>query len=127
MRTSVEVQAPAAAAWNLLTDTHRWTEWGPSVAAVTCDERFIGSGSVGSVTTVAGVRLPFRITEFTPGSSWRWQVAGIPATGHRVEPVGSDRCRIIFEAPLWATPYLVVCRLAAERIRRILEEEQQPL
>jgi hypothetical protein len=125
LKTSVEVGVPAAAAWQLLTDTLRWPDWGPSVAAVDCTERFIGPDSVGWVSTVIGLRLPFQITEFTPGCSWRWQVAGIPATCHRVETLGPDRCRVTFEVPLWATPYLAVCRLAAARIKRILEEEQQ--
>jgi hypothetical protein len=125
MEISVRVKAPQAAAWELLTDTRRWPDWGPSIAAVSCAARYVGPGVAGWVTTFGGLRLPFRITEFTPGCSWRWRVAGIPATGHRVEPLGPACCRVIFEAPLWATPYLAVCRLAAERIKRILEEDQQ--
>jgi hypothetical protein len=124
LETAVEIAAPAAAAWALLTDTRRWPGWGPSVTAVECAESFIGPGTVGWVRTIAGVRLPFRITEFAAGRRWCWDVAGIPATGHRVEPLGPVRCRVVFEVPLLAAPYLAVCRLAAERIRRILEEEQ---
>jgi hypothetical protein len=48
-------------------------------------------------------------------------VAGIPATGHRVEPLGPERCRVVFEVPLLAAPYLAVCRVAALKIRTILE------
>ena len=124
METSVSIEAPAAAAWNLLIDTRRWPEWGPSVSAVSCGERYIASGSSGWVTTVVGLKLPFRITEFTPGFSWAWKVSGIQATSHRIEPVGADRCRLIFWVPFWAAPYLGICRLAEERIKRILEEEQ---
>jgi hypothetical protein len=54
-------------------------------------------------------------------------VAGIPATGHRVEALGPGRCRVVFEVPLLAAPYLAVCRLAAHRIRTILEEEHHRL
>ncbi|WP_306533053.1 SRPBCC family protein [Geobacter sp.] len=122
---TIEVRAPASATWELLTDTRRWHLWGPSVTAVECSERFIGPGSVGWVRTVIGLRVPFRITEYIAGRRWCWEVAGIPATGHRVEPLGPDRCRVVFEVPFLAAPYLAVCRLAGERIRRILEEENR--
>ena len=124
METSIEIQAPASAAWDLLTDTSRWPLWGPSVYRVESAGQFIGAGSSGRVLTIFGVWLPFRVREFAAGQRWDWEVADIPATGHRVEPLGPDRCRVVFEVPLLAAPYLAVCRLAAERIRNILEQEQ---
>ena len=124
LETAVEIRASAAEAWRLLTDTSRWPEWGPSVSRVDSAEQYIGPGSSGRVQTVVGVWLPFRVTEFVAGQRWGWEVAGIPATGHRVEALGPDRCRVVFEVPLLAAPYLAVCRLAAQRIRTILEQEQ---
>jgi hypothetical protein len=121
---SVEILAPASAAWKLLTDTTRWTEWGPSISRVESAEQYIGPGSTGRVQTIIGVWLPFRVTEVVAGQRWGWEVAGIPATGHRVESLGPDRCRVSFEVPLLAVPYLAVCKLAAQRIRNILEQEQ---
>ena len=127
METSVEIRAPASAAWKLLTDMSRWPEWGPSVSRVESAEQYIGPGSTGRVQTIIGVWLPFRVTEFVAGQRWDWEVAGIPATGHRVESLGPDCCRVVFEVPLQAAPYLAVCKLAAERIRNILEQEQHRL
>ena len=124
MEASVEILAPASAAWELLTDTSRWPDWGPSVYHVEPAEQYIGPGSAGRVQTIIGVWLSFRVTEFVAGQRWGWEVAGIPATGHRVESLGPDRCRVVFEVPLLAVPYLAVCRLAAQRIRSILEQEQ---
>jgi len=124
LETGIEILAPASAAWKLLTDTSRWPEWGPSVSRVESAEQYISPGSTGRVQTIIGVWLPFRVTEFGAGQSWGWEIAGIPATGHRVESLGSDRCRVVFEIPLLAAPYLAVCRLAAQRIRGILEKEQ---
>lgn len=124
METSVEISAPASAAWGLLTDTSRWPQWGPSVTRVESATQYIGPGGTGRVQTIIGVWLPFRVTEFAAGQRWKWEIAGIPATGHRVEPLGPDRCRVVFEVPLLAAPYLAVCRLAVERIRNILEQEQ---
>lgn len=124
LATGVEIQAPASAAWELLTDTSRWPQWGPSVFRVESAGQRIGPGSTGRVQTTIGVWLPFRVTEFAAGRRWDWEIAGIPATGHRVESLGPDRCRVVFEVPLLAAPYLAVCRLALRRIRTILEEEQ---
>ena len=124
LETSVEIQAPASVAWKLLTDTSRWPQWGPSVSRVESAEQYIGPGSKGRIQTIIGLWLPFRVTEFVAGRRWAWEVAGIPATGHRVESLGPDRCRVVFEVPLLADPYLAVCRLAAHRIRGILEQER---
>ncbi|MBP1728714.1 MAG: hypothetical protein H6Q56_1087 [Deltaproteobacteria bacterium] len=124
METSVEILAPASAAWKLLTDTSRWPEWGPLVSRVESAEQYIDPGSIGRVQTIIVVWLPFRVTEFVAGKCWDWEVAGMPATGHRVESLGPDRCRVVFKVPLLAIPYLAVCRLAAQRIRSILEQEQ---
>lgn len=124
METTVEIAAPAAAAWKLLTDTSQWSKWGLSVRHVESAERQISSGSTGHIQTFIGIWLPFRVTEFVDGQRWSWEVAGIPATSHRLEPLGPDRCRVVFEVPLIAAPYLAICRLAAQRIKRILEEEQ---
>jgi hypothetical protein len=126
LTTAVEIRVPAVAAWELLIDTLRWPEWGPSVVRVDCADRFIGPGTVGRVQTALGLWLSFQITKFTAGQYWHWRVAGIPATGHRVESIGPNICRVVFEVPVLAGPYLIICRLAAQRIKAILEEERQP-
>ncbi len=41
------------------------------------------------------------------------------ATGHRVERLGTERCRVVFEVPFWAAPHAVVCRPALRRIARL--------
>jgi hypothetical protein len=66
--------------------------------------------------------LPFAISTFEPGARWSWRVAGVPATGHRVEPT-SDGCRIVFEVPIVAAPYAAVCRVALRRLARLLATE----
>ena len=126
LTTTVAIRAPAASAWELFVDTRRWPDWGPSVARVECADRCIGPGTTGRVQTVFGLWLSFQVTEFRAGRYWRWRVAGIPATGHRVEAIGPDRCRVIFEVPAVAAPYLVVYGWAAQRIKNILERERQP-
>lgn len=115
------VKVSPEALWDLLTDTYRWVEWGPSILEVQCSERYIRSGSRGRVKTAVGIWVPFVVTEFDPGHWWSWRVGGVRATGHRVEPHDARRCRLIFTVPVYGAPYLVVCKIAISRILRILE------
>ena len=112
---------PCSQIWELLTDTTTWPQWGPSVKEVECGNRFIRQGTEGRVKTAGGFWLPFIITGYTEGRFWSWKVAGIPATGHRVEPRGDGLCRLTFEVPLLAAPYMYICKIALNRIAGILE------
>jgi len=119
---------PAAAAWDALVDTVRWPAWGPAVGGVECDERRIRAGTTGRVR-VAGVRLPFEVDSFEDGGGtaapvrrrWTWSVAGVPATGHRVERVDDDRSRVGFEVSPLAAGYVPVCRRALRNLAGLLE------
>lgn len=73
--------------------------------------------------TSVGVPVPFRITEFEPGRYWRWRVAGLPATGHRVETLDAQRCEVTFDVPAFAAPYARVCRHALESIAELAERD----
>jgi hypothetical protein len=110
-----EIGAPAQVVWELLVNTDRWAEWGPSIRAVEVDGR-LARGSEGRVQTVVGVWLPFRVTGYDEGTAWTWQVAGVPATSHRVDALGPSRCRAGFGVPWFAVPYLPVCAVALRRI-----------
>jgi hypothetical protein len=113
------VPVAPAAAWAVLTDTSRWPDWGPTVTDVRSSTVVIELGTTGSIRPLAGPWVPFRITRLDPGSRWTWRVAGVSATGHRVEPT-STGCRVVFEVPLVAAAYAPVCHLALRRIERLL-------
>jgi hypothetical protein len=114
------IRASCASLWDLLTDTTRWVEWGPSVRAVECEERYIRLGSKGRVRTAFGLWVPFVVTAMDEGQYWSWHVFGVPATGHRVNRLGKDRCRLVFQIPIWAAPYAIVCHMALRRIAQVL-------
>lgn len=120
-RRTLEVGAvigrTAEVVWDLITDTRSWAEWGPSVAAVASDSRRIRAGATGRIVTSVGGFVVFRIDRFEAGRYWDWIVGGIRATGHRVDALSGDRCRLVFTVPLWAAPYGIVCLLALKRIR----------
>lgn len=79
----------------------------------------------------AGLGLAlFRVTEVEEGRRWRWRVARVPATGHRVEPGTAGRdgaapgreCRVGFELSPLAAGYAVVCRRALDDPAALLED-----
>ncbi|MGD8991471.1 MAG: hypothetical protein PVI00_08460 [Desulfobacterales bacterium] len=121
LKISRIIKTTPAALWDMLTDTMSWPQWGPTVRAVQSKTRYIRAGSTGQVKTVFGFWAPFVITEWTEGQYWSWRVFNIRATGHRIEIIDDRCCRLIFEVPLWAGPYALICRIAAGRIARYQE------
>jgi hypothetical protein len=114
------IDAPVSRVWRLITDTQTWTCWGPSLKEVDSPERFIRAGLAGRIRTPFGIWAPFTIETFEPEQYWDWRVGGVAATGHRVNSLGTNQCRLTFTVPLWAAGYIVVCRVALNRIKRLL-------
>lgn len=111
---SRSIAASRETVWDVFRDTELWPVWGPSVRAVDCPVRYVETGTTGRVRTPLGW-VPFEVTT-CDGSRWVWNVAGVPATGHRVESDGTGGCRAGFEVPPLAAPYVVVCRRALRQI-----------
>ena len=111
--------------WRLITDTRLWPRWGPSVRAVDCKDTVIRPASTGRILSALGLWISFVVDDFEPGVYWNWRIAGVPATGHRVEPLGPGRCRLSFDTPAWAVAYLPVCYLALIRIQRLVKQMQR--
>ena len=120
------ISAPAGVVWNLLVDTSRWAEWGPSVRSVECSDPVLAPLSSGRVKTALGFALPFAVTHFEQGRVWSWSVCGIPATTHSVEGLGKDRCRLLFGVPMPAFLYLFICLIAIRRIAALTKAVRDP-
>lgn len=115
-----KIDAPAEDLWALLTNLDRWPLWGPSVRRAELDPGSeFESGATGVVLTSLNVRLPFEITAYDDGARWAWKVAGLPATDHTVQALGSRRSRVGFGVPWPAAPYLAVCRVALRRLESV--------
>jgi hypothetical protein len=108
-------------AWAALARYEHWPSWGPSITDVDPPAGEVGVGDRGRVRTPVGGWLPFEVTAVDPGRRWDWRVAGVPATGHRVDALGATRSRIVIEVPWWAAPYVVVCRVALARLEEVAE------
>jgi hypothetical protein len=117
------IAAPSTAAWAVLVDLEAWPTWGPTIRGARLDHPYceLALHATGTVQTSVGISVPFVVSEFDPGRHWAWQVAGVPATHHRVEPVG-DCARVSIGVPWWAGPYLAVCTIALRRIDAMLTD-----
>jgi len=116
------VGAPRETVWELLRDTERWPEWGPSVEAVEATSRYIQTGTTGHLETPVGVSVPFEIT-YCGEFRWGWDVARLPATGHRVERVSQDHSRVAFELSPLLLGYVPVCERALNRIEMMVSSD----
>ncbi len=121
LRADRVIAAPPAAVWELLVDLDAWPHWGPTIRRARLDAPHteLALHATGTVQTSLLVTVPFVITEFDPGRQWAWRVAGVPATRHRVDPVG-DGARVSIAVPWWSAPYLTVCSVAVRRIEEML-------
>lgn len=119
------IPAPVPVVWHLLTDVRQWPAWGPSVrrAELASGGTALTPGARGAVWTVAGVRIPFVVTEFVPERRWDWAVAGVTATGHQLTAVAGG-CRVRFEVPWWAAAYLPVCARGLDRLAALAQASQ---
>ena len=115
------IAASSSAAWDVLVDLDAWPKWGPTVSGARLDSPHteLALKATGTVQTALGFGVPFVVTEFEPGRHWAWKVAGVPATHHRVEPVGGS-ARVTIAVPWWAAAYLAVCSIALHRIDAML-------
>jgi uncharacterized protein YndB with AHSA1/START domain len=151
IEVSRRIDASRDVLWNLLTDTTRWPDWGPTIENVDCRDRYIQRGTRGRIRVTGGpggVWLPFRITSCAD-YRWSWTVGPpsfgafdpaphIQVTGHRVERLSdsgreneqgiehtqeTNSCCIIFELPPLAAGYAVVCDRALIKLDRIAARE----
>lgn len=123
LSVGADVDAPVEAVWEQIARFEHWTEWGTTIRAVEADAGAVAPGVTGRVQTIIGVWLPFEITEVVDGNSWTWCVAGRPATGHHVVPLGPARSRVEFTVAWPLAPYAFPMWLAARRIRRLTARE----
>lgn len=124
LEASHVLEADPDTAWDLLVDTRRWLEWAPTVTDVEASHRRIEAGTTGCIRVQPGVWVPFTITACDSSERrWAWNVARLPAAAHRVDNLGSDRCRIAFELRPFATVNAPLCLRALDRMDALLSDD----
>jgi hypothetical protein len=122
IEVTTDVAASRSLAWELLTDTRYWPVWGPPVTGVEPEAAVIEEGMTGRIQPLLTAWFPFRI-ESCVDYRWTWSVCGLtpPADGHRVDNLGTDRCRIALELPLWAPWYIPLCQRALANLESLCD------
>jgi uncharacterized protein YndB with AHSA1/START domain len=94
----VEIEAPAAVVWDVLSDVERWPEWTASVTRLVALD---GPGlAVGKRFEIKQPRMPklvWEVTELTPGSAWTWvqrSPGGLTVASHEVIPEADRHTRV---------------------------------
>lgn len=120
------IQASPTDTWKLLTQVQHWPEWGPLLTDVDYSCSKIEEATRGHLQLMNLVWVPFRIDDVEE-YYWTWTVYDTtpPADGHRIEPLGDEQCRVIFELPIWAGPYIPVCWWALRSIESSAGRSQQ--
>lgn len=126
MHVARTIDAPVDLVWRILVDTERWPQWGPSVVDVDYGQRWLEQGATGRVKTVLGVWLPFEVTVFEPLEYWFWNVAGMPATGHRLTTLSAQQSKLSFEFPALVFFYGLICNKALQNIDVLARTELRP-
>ena len=125
-RTAIEIAAPPARVWSIISDVERWHEW---TASITRIERLdSGPLRIGSRAIVRQPKLPqnrFEVTALEEGRGFTWESKnpGLRGLGHHwIEPTATG-CRatlgVDFRGPL-AWP---ISRLYGTLTQRYIEME----
>jgi uncharacterized membrane protein len=100
IRTSVEIEVPAAAAWSVVADYAQDTAWRRGVTAMVPEPPgLVALGTTAHEEMTFGGRALVNdgvVTRVEPGRSFSWRTtSGVDAEGSRlVEPLGDRRCRV---------------------------------
>lgn len=120
-----EISVSPEAVWDIITDTHIWPEWGPSLLDVDSNDRYIKLNSKGRVKTLFLFWLPFTVTNFRYMHFWTWDIGPVKATGHTLTRKSAMSCELCFDMPWWAAFYIPVCWLALVRIVKITTSKRR--
>lgn len=92
-RISIDINAPAARVYEVMTDIDRWHEWTPSIGDI---KRLDGAGfALGQRVRIRQPKLPaamWTVSAIDPGRRFEWvnRAPGLRVTGHHsVEPTNS--------------------------------------
>lgn len=74
LQREFDVPVPLATAWNHLARVEEWPRWAAHIRQIVVEPPGdLGPGSSGAIRLRNGIRSTFRMREFHPGRSWKWE------------------------------------------------------
>jgi hypothetical protein len=128
LRTEIEISAPAARVWEILTDFARFGEWNPFIQKIE-GELAVGSRLEARLTPPGGRGMTFRPTvmKVDPGREFRWLghllFPGLFDGEHifELESLGGGRTRLVQREEFRGVLAGLLLRSIAESTRRGFE------
>lgn len=129
--TDIDIDAPPATVWAVLSEVERWPEWTASMREVAWIEG--GSLSLGASARVRQPGMPplvWTVCELTPGRSFTWRNASAGLTtsgGHLIEPLGDNGARLILRVSQTGPLASLAALLSGAQTRRYVRMEAEGL
>lgn len=96
--SSIEIDAPADVVWRVFADVENWPAMTESVTSLRAlDGAELAMGRAYEIKQPRIPKAVWKVTELTPGSSWRWTYSGPgnTTTGiHEVTDLGNGKTRV---------------------------------
>jgi uncharacterized membrane protein len=92
----IEIEAPPARVWQVMSDVERWPDWTTSMESVEKPDRPLGPGARVAVKPRGVGRSTWTVTSWRPGEGFVWEtrVRGSRTLGnHEIMPNGEGRSR----------------------------------
>jgi len=119
---AVEIQAPAAKVWDVLTDFPRYGEWNGFVSECRCDLRPAGLIQMTVHLGPKPQKVEEVINAVQPGVGFNYSMKPAPLgmlkslRAHRIEPIAQGKCRYVSEFELTGPMALVLKLLLGKRL-----------
>ena len=99
LRREFTVELPLEAAWEHLARVTDWPSWARHIKRIDMQSGPLGPDSSGTICLSNGIKSTFSMTEFNPGSNWKW-VGGFlwmkVHYDHLFESVSPSQTRLIW-------------------------------
>ena len=97
-RTTIDIAAPPARVWQVLSDVERWPDWTDTVRWVRrLDDGPLRTGSTAKISQPKIPTVDYVVTELEPGTSFTWVSGGTAArttASHVLEPLPGGGTRV---------------------------------
>ena len=126
-QTEIEIDAPAATVWAVMSDVARWPEWTASIRKVRrLDDGEFRVGSRARINQPKLMPATWTVDALESGRSFSWSTRspGLHIVGHHVvEPLGGDRSKVTLTTVANGALAAVADSITGKLAQRYIETE----